>query len=92
MQMSYLEFLKRALLLVAVAVFPVLIWYLFGVVLIAIGAIILAMLLRLGAQPFMRWLSLPEPLALLISGVLVLSVLVGAGYLFGTRITTNSKT
>lgn len=88
MQMSYLEFLKRALLLVAVAVLPVLIWYLFGVVLIAIGAIILAMLLRLGAQPFMRWLSLPEPLALLISGVLVLSVLVGAGYLFGTRITT----
>ena len=36
--MSYLEFLKRALLLVAVAVLPVLIWYLFGVVLIAIGA------------------------------------------------------
>ena len=45
------------------------------------------MLLRLGAQPFMRWLSLPEPLALLISGLLILGVLVGAGYLFGTRIT-----
>ena len=88
MQMTYPEFLKRTLIFVAVAVLPFLIWYLFGVVLIAIGAIIFAMLLRLGAQPLVRWLSLPEPLALLISGVLVLGVLVAAGYLFGTRITT----
>jgi hypothetical protein len=49
--MSYLEFLKRSLIIVAVAVVPFLIWYLFGVILIAFGAIILAMLLRLGAQP-----------------------------------------
>jgi predicted PurR-regulated permease PerM len=87
MQMSYLEFLKRTLIIVAVAVVPFLIWYLFGVILMVFGAIILAMVLRLGAQPFMRWFSLPEPLALLISGVLVLGVLVGTGYLFGTRIT-----
>lgn len=88
MQMSYLEFLKRTLLLVAIAVLPVLIWYLFGVILITIGAIILAMLLRLGARPFVRWLSLPEPLALAISSVVILGVTVGAGYLFGTRITS----
>jgi predicted PurR-regulated permease PerM len=88
MQMSYLEFLKRSLIVVAVAVVPFLIWYLFGVVLMAFGAIILAMLLRLGAQPFMRWLSLPEPLALAISGAVILGLIVGAGYLFGTRITT----
>jgi predicted PurR-regulated permease PerM len=87
MQMSYLEFLKRTLLLVAIAVLPFLIWYLFGVVLITIGAIILAMLLRLGARPFVRWLSLPEPLALAISGVVILGCIVGAGYLFGSRIT-----
>jgi predicted PurR-regulated permease PerM len=88
MQMSYLEFLKRSLIVVAVAVVPFLIWYLFGVVLMAFGALILAMLLRLGAQPFMRWLSLPEPLALAISGAVILGLIVGAGYLFGTRITT----
>jgi hypothetical protein len=43
MQMSYLEFLKRTLIIVAVAVVPFLIWYLFGVILILFGAIILAM-------------------------------------------------
>jgi predicted PurR-regulated permease PerM len=86
MQLSYLEFLKRTLLVVAVAVVPILIWYLFGVVLLAFGSIILAMLLRLGAHPFMRWLSLPEPIALLLSGFIILLIIVGTGYLFGTRI------
>ncbi len=86
MQIGYVEFLRRTLLVVAVAVIPILIWYLFGVVLMAFGAIILAMLVRLGAQPFMRWLSVPEPLALVISGLLILFIIGGAGYLFGTRI------
>ena len=84
--MSYADLLKRAMIIVAAAIVPVLIWYLFGVVLMAFGAIILAMLLRLGAQPPMRWLSLPEPVALLISGLLVVLVVGGAGYLFGTRL------
>jgi predicted PurR-regulated permease PerM len=85
MHKSYVEFLKRALIVVAVAVIPFLIWYLFGVVLIVFGAIILAMLVRLGAQPFMRWLSLPESVALAISGLLIIVIIGGAGYLFGTR-------
>ena len=83
---AYVETLKLALLVVAVAIIPLLIWYLFDVILIVFGAIILAMLLRLGAQPFMRWLRVPEPLALVVSGLLVLFVIGGAGYLFGTRI------
>ena len=84
---TYAETLKLALLVVAVALIPLLIWYLFDLILVVFGAIILAMLLRLGAQPFMRWLSMPEPLALLVSGLLVLFVIGGTGYLFGTRIT-----
>jgi predicted PurR-regulated permease PerM len=86
MQRSYVEILKLALLVVAVAIVPVLIYYLFGVVLIAVGAIILAMLLRLGAQPIKRFLMLPEPLALALSGLVVLAVIGGTGYLFGSRI------
>jgi predicted PurR-regulated permease PerM len=44
------------------------------------------MLLRLGAQPLKRWLRLPEILALLLSGIAVLAVVGGAGYLSGTRV------
>jgi predicted PurR-regulated permease PerM len=84
--MSHVEFLKRTLILVAVAVIPVVIWYLSGVILMAFGAIILAMLVRLGAKPFMRWLSVPEPFALVISGLVILIVIGGTGYLFGSRI------
>jgi predicted PurR-regulated permease PerM len=84
---AYGETLKLALLVVAVALIPLLIWYLFDLILVIFGAIILAMLLRLGAQPFMRWLSMPEWLALLVSGLLVLFVIGGTGYLFGTRLT-----
>jgi predicted PurR-regulated permease PerM len=86
MQMNRTEFFKRTLIVVAVAVVPVLIWYLFDVILVAFSAIILAMLVRLGAQPFIRWASIPEPFALVLSGVLVLSVVGGAGYLFGSGI------
>jgi predicted PurR-regulated permease PerM len=88
MQTNYSDFLKKALIVVAVAVIPILIWYLFGVVLMAFGAIILAMLLRLGAQPFMQWLRIPEPIALVLSGLIILIVIVGTGYLFGTRISS----
>jgi len=86
MQMNRTEFFKRTLIVVAVAVVPVLIWYLFDVILVAFGAIILAMLVRLGAQPFIRWASIPEPFALVLSGVLIFSVVGGAGYLFGSGI------
>jgi predicted PurR-regulated permease PerM len=86
MQSSYSDFFKRTLIVVAVVATPILIWYLFGVVLMAFGAIILAMLLRLLAQPLMRRLSVPEPIALIISGIVILVVIAGTGYLFGTRI------
>ncbi len=49
MRMSYVEFLKRALIVVAVAVIPIVIWYLFGVVLIAFGAGIVSITYLFGA-------------------------------------------
>ncbi len=86
MQKGYLGVLKVTLLVVAIAVIPFLIWYLFSVVLMIFGAIILAMLLRMGARPFMRWLSLPQALALALSGLIVLVVVGGVAYLFGSHI------
>jgi predicted PurR-regulated permease PerM len=85
-QISNATFFKRMLLLVAAALVPILIWYLFGVILIALGALILAILLRLGAEPFTRWLRLPQSIALVMSVVLLTIIVGGAGYLFGARI------
>jgi len=80
--MSTGEFSKRAAILVALAFTPILVWLLFDAILIIIGAILFALLLDVVAQPF-RFLGLPRGVALILSGILIASVLGGAGYLFG---------
>lgn len=86
MQVSYVDLLKRTLIIVSVALVPVLVWYLFNVVLITFGAIIFAMLLWLGAEPFIRWLSIREGVALVLSGLIILLIVVTVGVLLGTRV------
>jgi predicted PurR-regulated permease PerM len=86
MRTNYVDFLKYSLIFVAVAITPVLVWYLFDAILIAVGAMILATLLRLGAEPFTRWLSVPQSVALILSGAFILMILVSVGYFFGTRV------
>lgn len=88
MTTNLFDFFKRVLIVIGVAVTPVLIWYLFGVVLMAFGAIILAMLLHLGAEPLVRWLRLPQWAALTLSGLIVLAVIGGTAYLFGSYISS----
>lgn len=83
---STATFFRRTVLVVAVATAPVLIWYLFDVILITVGAIVLATLFRLAAEPSMRWLRLPEPLALAFSVLLLVVCAAGIGYLFGARL------
>jgi predicted PurR-regulated permease PerM len=85
-QLTPAEYFWRALILVSVALIPVLVWFLFDVILIVVGAILIAVLLRLVAEPFMRWGKLPETIALIVAGILVIAVVAGAGYLFGTQI------
>jgi hypothetical protein len=51
--LTTIEFFKRAVIVVLVALVPVLGWFLFDVILIVIGAVLV--LLRLVAEPFTRW-------------------------------------
>ncbi len=85
MPLSTAEFLKRTAVFVAVALVPVLVWFLFDVVLIAMGAILVAILLNLGAEPFTKWLSVPRAIALLASGLMITCVIGGTGYLAATQ-------
>ena len=81
--LSTAEFTKRAAIVIALALAPILVWLLFDAILIIIGAILFALLLDVVAQPF-RFLRLPRGVALILSGILIASVLGGAGYLFGS--------
>jgi len=86
--MTTVEFFTRVVIVVLVALVPVLVWFLFDVILIVIGAILVAVLLRLVAEPFTRWCRFPETIALICSGLLTTAVVAGARYLFGTQIDT----
>ncbi len=85
MPLSAGELFKRTAIFVAVALVPVLVWFLFDVILIGMGAILIAILLTLGAEPLERWLKLPRAVALTISGLIIICIVAAAGYLFGTR-------
>jgi predicted PurR-regulated permease PerM len=82
--MSRTEFAIRVLIVLALLLVPILIFRLFDVILIGVGAILIATALKLGSEPF-RLLKVPEKLALILSGLVIVGVLGGAGYLFGTK-------
>ncbi len=84
--MTTAEFVKRTFIVLIAALIPVLIWFMFDVILIVIGAILIAVLLRIVADPFVRWGRLPQGIALLLSGIIIVGVVAGAAYLFGTQI------
>jgi predicted PurR-regulated permease PerM len=86
MTMNTAEFTKRAIIVIALALVPILVWFLFDVILIILGAVLVAMLLQLGAEPLRRWLRLPQSIALILSGVMIVGVVAGTVYLFGTRV------
>lgn len=88
--MTNADFAKRSAIFVALALTPILIWLLFDVILIIIGALLIATLLEVGTYPF-QLLRAPRPLALLVSGFLILAILGGAGYLFGASIASEMQ-
>lgn len=85
MSLDRAEFIKRCFIAIAIALLPVLIWDLFDVVLIGVGALLLAELIGLGADPLRRWLRVPPAVALAISGLVIFAGFAGAAYMFGSR-------
>lgn len=83
MPTSTLQFVQRVFIVLGVASIPLLLWLFADVVLLAVGALLIAVLLEVVSEPF-RWIRLPRGLALVLSGLVILGVLIGAGHLFGT--------
>jgi len=79
------EFVKRTAIVVALAPVPLLAWYLRYFFLVLVGSLLVAMLLELASEPFVRWCRLSEAAALAIAGLLFLLAIAGSGYLLGTQ-------
>ncbi|WP_407150605.1 AI-2E family transporter [Bradyrhizobium sp. ORS 86] len=87
MKTTTLEFVKRTVVVIALAPLPLLVWYLRDFLLVLIGALLVAMLLQLVSEPLVRWCRLPEGPALAIAGLLIFLAVAGSAYLFGTQLT-----
>jgi predicted PurR-regulated permease PerM len=86
MRAATVEFVKRTAIVVALAPLPLLVWYLRDFLLVLVGSLLVALLLQLVSEPLVRWCRLSEAPALAIAGVVVLLVIAGCGYLFGTQL------
>lgn len=88
MRTTTLEFGKRTAIVVALVPLPFLIWYLRDFLLVLVGSLLVATLLQLASEPFVRWCRLREGLALAVAGIVILLVVAGSLYLFGTQLTS----
>ena len=91
-RMTTAEFFWRAVIFISVALIPVLIWFLFDVILIVVGAILIAALLRLVAEPFVRWGKVPKPIALILSGIFIIALSTAPVICSGVRSRVNLPT
>lgn len=79
-------FIRKVLFVFATGVIVLLTWKLASVLLLAFGAVIIAVLLRSLADPIRDRTPLNDGMSLLAAGLLIGLVLLGAGWLFGSTI------
>ena len=85
------RFVGRALIVIALAAGAFLVWHLRYVLVLLFGAVVVGTVLRAIADPFRRWLRVPDSLAVLAS-VLVLAVFIfGTGWVLGAQIAAQTQ-
>jgi len=82
------QFVRRALILVAIVALAAALYQLSDILLLVFGAILVAVVLHAIARPIRAGTSMNERLALLAATLGVVAVLSGTGYLFGSRISS----
>ena len=80
------SFVRRTLIVVAVAAIALLCWQLVDVFVLAFGAVIVAVLLRSIADPIRDRTPLNDGASLAVAILTVIAVLGGAGWLFGSTV------
>jgi predicted PurR-regulated permease PerM len=79
-------FIRRALIVIALAAVAWLLWQLRTVLVLLFGAIVMATIVRAVADPLSKHLRLPNVLSMLIAVLLIVGVIGGAGWLMGQQI------
>jgi predicted PurR-regulated permease PerM len=79
-------FVRRALIVIALAALALLLWQLREVLVLLFGAVVVGTIIRAIAEPLSKHLRLPDGVAVLTSVLLLVGVIVGIGWLMGRQI------
>ena len=85
-------FLRRVLIVLALASLAFLLWHLRSLVLMLFGAIVIATLFRALADPIRRWTKLPEGVSVALAILFVAAIVGAVGFLFGSQISAQFRT
>jgi predicted PurR-regulated permease PerM len=86
--MTEAVFIRRLLIVVGIAAFAAALYVLSDILLLAFGAVLVAVVLRELARPIRRTTSMSERVSLCAAGLAVIGVLSGVGYLYGAQISS----
>jgi predicted PurR-regulated permease PerM len=84
-------FVRRVLIVLAIAALAAAIWVLADIILLLFGSVLIALMLRAIADPITTHLHLKDPWALLVAGLLVIIALATAAYLLGPALATQMR-
>ena len=84
-QFRDVEFVRRVLIVIGLAAFAFLLWHLVSVLLLAFGAVLIAVILRAAAEALARHTPVPQRWSLTIAGLVILFGFIAALALFGAQ-------
>lgn len=89
--MTEREFVRRALIVIALAAGVAILWELRYVLVLLFGAVLVATVIRAIADPIRRHLHIPDRLSVLLSVILVVFIVAGTAWLIGAQISSQSQ-
>ena len=85
------EFVRKALIAIALAAAAFLVWELRYVLVLLFGAVVIAAIIRAIADPITKHLRVPERIAVLTAVLLFVAILGGVGWLLGRQIAMQTQ-
>ena len=85
------RFIRRALVVIALAAAALLLWQLRYVVVLLFGAVLISTILRAIADPMQRHLRVPERFAVMFSVILIVGVMAAVAWAIGTKVASQSQ-
>jgi predicted PurR-regulated permease PerM len=80
------EFIRKTLIVVGILLLTLLLWKLSDVLLLAFGAVLVAIILHVCAEALVRYLHVPERWSLSLATLIIFAAFLGLIALFGTQI------